>query len=53
MEGMKMATIITITIIVTGLVGAIGGNYTKRPAPREVAQMFEPVDIDLTELMNI
>ena len=47
-------TIITITIIVTGLVGAIGGNYTKRPAPtKEVAQMFEVVDVDLIELMNI
>lgn len=55
MEGIKMATtIITITIIVTGLVGAIGGNYTKKPAPaKEIAQLFEPVDIDLVELMNI
>jgi len=49
-----MATTITIIVIITGLVGAIGGNYTKRPAPvKEVAQMFEPVDIDLVELMNI
>lgn len=47
-----MATTITIIIIITGLVGAIGGSR-QRPAPREVAQMFEPVDIDLVELMNI
>ena len=49
-----MATTITIIVIITGLVGAIGGNYTKRPAPaKEIAQMSEAVDIDLVELMNI
>ena len=47
-------TIITITFIITGLVDAIGSNYTKKPAPtKEVAQMFEMVDVDLIELMNI
>lgn len=31
-------TIITITIIVTGLVGVIGGNYTKGPEPSRVTK---------------
>jgi len=43
-------TIITITIIITGLVGAIGGNYTKRPIPRKVAWLRETTICALIDL---
>jgi len=33
-----MSTIITVTIIVTGLIGGIGKNYTKRQKPSRVIE---------------
>ena len=38
-RGTKM--IITITIILTGLVGAIGSNYTKKQDPNKVIKWME------------
>jgi len=46
--------IITITIILTRLVGAIGHNYTKSPEPNKVTKwMMEDNDKSVVDVFSI
>lgn len=50
-----MATIITITIIVSGLIGSIGKNYTKSQEPTRVIKwmMEENQDGSIVDVFSI
>jgi hypothetical protein len=49
-----MATIIIITIIVTGLISGIGKNYTKKPIPRKVVKwMMQDNDNSVIDVFSI
>lgn len=49
-----MATIITITIIVSGLIGSIGKNYTKSQEPTRVIKwMTENQDGSIVDVFSI
>lgn len=48
-------TIITITIIITGIVGGIGGNYTKKPEPDKIIKwmMNQNQDGSIVDLFEV